>query len=142
MANKRITEVDYIESLDNNESFFVNQNNTLRQINRNNVLFGVANGGTGATTAEDARANLGAISMASSTVSLSANSWSGNMQICNVSGITADNTIIVSPEESKENYETYGKCKIRCVAQADGNVTFECKKVPDIDINVNVVIFS
>ena len=29
MANKRITDVDYIDSLNSNESFFVNQNNSL-----------------------------------------------------------------------------------------------------------------
>ena len=58
MANKRITDVDFAESLNSNESFFINQNNSIKQISRNNVLFGIANGGTGATTIEDARANL------------------------------------------------------------------------------------
>ena len=59
MANKRITDVDFIESLNSGESFFVNQNNTLKQINKRDVVFDIVNGGTGATTVEDAQDNLG-----------------------------------------------------------------------------------
>lgn len=63
MADKRITDVDFIESLNSDESFFVNQNSTLKQINKGNIIFEIANGGTGATNAEDARENLGAASL-------------------------------------------------------------------------------
>jgi hypothetical protein len=59
MANKRITEVDSIDSLNSNDSLFVNHNNTIKQVSKSNVVFDVANGGTGATNAADARANLG-----------------------------------------------------------------------------------
>lgn len=64
MANKRITDVDYIDSLNSNESFFVNQNNTIRQINKGDVVFEVVNGGTGANNVADARNNLGLGSVA------------------------------------------------------------------------------
>lgn len=59
MANKRITEVDFIDSLNSNESFFINQNSTLKQINKKNVVMEVVNGGTGGTTLEEAQENLG-----------------------------------------------------------------------------------
>lgn len=64
MTSKRITDVDYIESLNSNESFFVNQNNAIKQINRGNIIFNIANGGTGATNVKDARENLGLGSVA------------------------------------------------------------------------------
>lgn len=59
MANKRITDVDYIDSLTSDESFFVNQNNSIRQINKSNIVFEVVNGGTGASDVSEARKNLG-----------------------------------------------------------------------------------
>lgn len=58
MANKRITDVDFLSSLNGDESFFVNQNNSIKQINKANINFGIINGGTGANTAEGARENL------------------------------------------------------------------------------------
>ena len=67
MADKRITDVDIIESLNGDESFFVNQNSSIKQINKNkivdgiigNTIFDIKNGGTGATTIAGARKNLG-----------------------------------------------------------------------------------
>lgn len=59
MANKRITDVGVIDSLNSNESFFVNQNSTIKQIKKEDITFGIINGGTGADNAEDARNNLG-----------------------------------------------------------------------------------
>lgn len=59
MANKRITDVDYINSLSSDESFFINHNNSIKQINKSNVVFDIVNGGTGADNASDARTNLG-----------------------------------------------------------------------------------
>ena len=64
MANKRITDVDFIESLNSDESFFVNQNSTIKQINKSDIVFGITNGGTGATDSETALENLGASPLA------------------------------------------------------------------------------
>lgn len=58
MIKKKLTNVDYIDSLNNSGSFFVNQNNTVRQINKEDVLFDIVNGGTGAKNIEQARENL------------------------------------------------------------------------------------
>lgn len=59
MATKRITDVDIIDSLNSDESFFVNQNSSIKQINKSNIVFGINNGGTGATTVAGARNALG-----------------------------------------------------------------------------------
>ncbi len=65
MANetKRITDVDIIDSLNGDESFFVNQNSSIKQISKNDVfkdiIHPIENGGTGATTVASARNNLG-----------------------------------------------------------------------------------
>lgn len=59
MADKRITDVDLLDSLNGDESFFVNQNNSLKQINKANIVMEVTQGGTGATTAAAALKNLG-----------------------------------------------------------------------------------
>lgn len=142
IKEKRITDVDFLNSLNGDESFFVNQNSSIKQINKSNIVFGITNGGTGATTAKDARVNLGAVSINTSTAELLVNGWSDNKQTVKVNNITANNTVFVTPEESKDNYEIYGKCNIRCVAQAEGLLTFECRKVPDINIVVNIAVFS
>lgn len=59
MANKKMTEVYYLDSLEGDESFFVNKNNSVKQIDKENIVFDIENGGTGATTADEARKNLG-----------------------------------------------------------------------------------
>jgi hypothetical protein len=74
MADKRITDVDFLDSLNGNESFFVNQNNTLKQVNKNNIVMTVTQGGTGATTASEALKNLGIIDWFKSGTSIPSNS--------------------------------------------------------------------
>lgn len=142
MANKRITDVDYIDSLNSNESFFVNQNSALKQINKENVIFGVSNGGTGAKTAKDARLNLGAVSMDSRVVELIPDGWTDNKQTINVSGVTAQNIVIVAPEPSFDNYDAYIEYNIRCIEQAEGMLIFVCEDVPDVTITINLAIFA
>lgn len=58
MADKRITDVDYIDSLNSDESFFINQNSSIKQVNKSNIVWGITNGGTGATTITEAKKNL------------------------------------------------------------------------------------
>lgn len=175
--NKRITDVDFIESLNSDESFFINQHNAIKQIKRNNVVFDIANGGTGATTVADARNNLGlgntdgalpvanggtgaldaataranlgitpknigAVTMESTSANLSPNdSWVDNKQTINVYGVTSNNTVVVSPEPSIDNYNAYNECAIRCISQSDGKLTFLCESVPNVAVVVDILIF-
>lgn len=58
MATKRITEVNHTELLNDNDSLFINQNDSLKQIKKSDILFGISNGGTGANNLEGIKKNL------------------------------------------------------------------------------------
>lgn len=100
----------------------------------------IQNGGTGATTAAEARTNIGAVNKLTAAITLSADNWSSETQAVNVSGVTSDNTIIVSP--APESFLAYGEAGVRCTAQGANSLTFTCAEVPSEDLTVNVVIFT
>ena len=64
--------------------------------------------------------------------------WAGNQVTVNVSGVTADNHIIVTP--APESYVSYAECMVRCTAQGAGTLTFRCEDVPEDEIKANVLI--
>lgn len=70
------------------------------------------------------------------TVSLSG--WTDNQITVNVSGVTADNHVIVTP--ASESYVVYAECMVRCTAQGAGTLTFRCEDVPETEIKANVLI--
>lgn len=167
-ATKRITDVDIIDSLNSDESFFVNQNSSIKQINKSNVVWGinnggtgattvsdarnalglgntdgalpVANGGTGATTAEEARINLGAVAMTTAYIELLVDNWVDKQQTIKVDGVTADNLVIAGANE--KSYEIYNECGVRCVKQEENALTFSCNNVPNTYLVVNIAIFG
>lgn len=65
--------------------------------------------------------------------------WSSNTQTVNVTGVTANNVVMVSP--SPVSATEYAQCGILCTAQAAGTLTFTCTSVPTNDLTVNVVCF-
>ena len=80
-----------------------------------------ANGGTGASTAEAALTNLGAQAQHSAVaVTLPASGWSSNKQTVSVSGVTADNTVIVS--SAPANIKSYGESGVYSSSQAAGTL--------------------
>lgn len=74
------------------------------------------------------------------TVTLTSAWWSSNSQTVSVTGVTASNTVIVSPAPS--DIGDYADCGVYCSAQGSGTLTFGCDKAPDGDIVVNVLIMS
>ena len=100
----------------------------------------ITNGGTGGTTAADARIKLGAVNMVTKTVTLSTYNWSSNTQTVNVTGVTSSNTILVG--YSPESYEAYSDAAIRCVGQDNNTLTFSCESKPSVNVSVNVVILN
>lgn len=74
------------------------------------------------------------------SVTLAAASWSSNAQTVTAAGVTADNTVFVSPAPS--SHTAYGEAGIICTAQAADSLTFTCESVPAADIAVNVVLLG
>lgn len=74
------------------------------------------------------------------SATLLAASWSNKSQTVNVTGVTADNTVLVSANPaSVEEYSTSG---IICTAQGAGTLTFTYEFAPTNDLGLNIVILG
>lgn len=71
---------------------------------------------------------------------LLAANWSSNQQTVNVTGVTASNTVIVSPAPASA--VEYAACGILCTTQGTNSLTFTCTAVPANALTVNVVILN
>ena len=60
MANKRLTDASFVNDFTTIETFFVKENGSVKQVEKDKIVFGINNGGTGATTVEEALKNLNA----------------------------------------------------------------------------------
>lgn len=72
------------------------------------------------------------------STTLSASAWSNNEQTVTVGGVTASNTVIVSPAPA--SFEDYRTAVIYCSAQSTDSLTFTCSTTPTTNISVNVLI--
>lgn len=75
-----------------------------------------------------------------STITIATSAWSNKSATVSVSGVTADNAVDVAPAES--SYDAYTTAGIRASSQGSGTLTFICKTVPTVAINVNVKTFN
>ena len=82
----------------------------------------------------------GKASMSTITVSLTSAWWSSKSQTVSATGVTASNTVIVSPAPSSLN--DYASNSVYCESQGSWTLTFKCNTVPSGDISVNVLILS
>ena len=71
-------------------------------------------------------------------ITLTVAGWSDNSQTVTVSGVTANNTVIISPAPS--SYLSYGEFGVYCNAQATNSLTFACDSTPDVALTVNIFI--
>ena len=74
------------------------------------------------------------------TATLLAADWSNNEQTIDVDGVTASNTVLVSPVPT--NVTDYGNFGVICTTQANGTLTFTCRITPLNDISVNIIILE
>lgn len=98
----------------------------------------VSQGGTGATTAQQARSNLNAQAQHKAiTVTLSSGvtSWS-----VTATGVTTTNTVVVCPTDSSK--QAYVKAGVTCTAQGTDILTFTATTATTEVLTVNVLILD
>lgn len=83
---------------------------------------------------------IGAVTQETHTITLASTDWSSHTQTKTVSGVTADNTIIVAPASSSA--ADYAAAEILCTAQAANSLTFTCTTDPTNNVSVNIVILN
>lgn len=83
---------------------------------------------------------IGAVTQNTATISLVSTDWASHSQTKTVSGVTADNTVIVAPAPASA--ADYAAAEILCTAQATNSLTFTCTTDPANNISVNVVILN
>ena len=74
------------------------------------------------------------------SVTLTSAGWSSNTQTVTATGVTASNSVIVSPAPS--SFSDYASAAIYCSAQASNSLTFSCTTEPTNDITVNILILN
>lgn len=103
----------------------------------NQVVFNTS-GNISATSFSGSGTSLtGVTHHATTTATLASTGWTSNTYTASVTGVTASNTVIVSPDPA--SYSDYVSAGIYCSAQASGTLTFKCTTTPTSAITVNVV---
>ena len=109
----------------------------------------VAQGGTGATTSDAARANIGAASKESYTATLSDSGWSSDApytQTVTVSGILSTDNPLVDIDLSSATLDTIGDLKdswsyIDRIVTADNKITAYCyEEKPDKALKIKLMV--
>lgn len=75
------------------------------------------------------------------TTTLTSSGWSDNKQTVNISGVTSDTIVFISPDPDESNYATYNDNAIRCISKGEGTLTFSCESVPSTDLLVEIAVF-
>lgn len=73
----------------------------------------------------------------STSATLTTAGWSSKTQTVNVTGVTASNTVVVSPAPT--SHVAYCEAGIYCSAQGAGTLTFTCDEVPESALTVNIL---
>lgn len=83
---------------------------------------------------------IGAAVKTNKTATLAVADWSNKTQTVTVSGVTATNTVFVSPAPASA--ADYASAGIICTAQGTDSLTFTCTTTPTSAITANVVIID
>lgn len=110
----------------------------------NNGAIQGAQGDTGAAGAQGiqgiqgVKGDTGTSGTTTATAVLAVVGWAANSQTPTVTGVTATNTVWVSPAPASQ--DAYVAAGIKCTAQGTGTLTFTCVTTPTAAITVNVIL--
>lgn len=84
----------------------------------------------------------GRVTCATVAMTLAVSDWSATekTQTATVTGLGADDTVIVSPAPG--SWAAYNKAAVRCTAQTANALTFACDAVPSEALTVQALIFK
>lgn len=82
----------------------------------------------------------GKVAKTEKTATLSASGWSNLSQTVSVSGVTANNTVIVTPAPA--SYTACLEAGAYCSGQSAGMLTFTCATVPSVSVTYNILILE
>lgn len=82
----------------------------------------------------------GGVDLSTTTASLGTTGWSNNSKTVNVTGVTASNTVIISPAPA--DADAWAAAGIICTAQGSGTLTFSCDTIPSTSITANILILT
>lgn len=100
----------------------------------------VGSGGTSIASDASGNVTVSSTSIKTITVTLAAASWSSLKQTVTATGVTASNTVIISPAPA--SHTAYGEAGVYCSAQASNSLTFTCTETPTSELTVNAVILN
>jgi len=98
-------------------------------------------GGTGASDAAGARANLVAQQQHSTvSVTIAVGDWNGTSCSKNISGVTSSNSIIVCANPN--SFDAWRNFGVRMSSQGNGTVAFACVSKPNVSVTANIIILN
>lgn len=74
------------------------------------------------------------------SVVLPAANWVDNAQQVAAAGVTQHNHVLVTA--APDSFVIWGEAMVRCTAQGDGSLTFECEEVPSENLTANILIMN
>lgn len=123
---------DWVKSLVSGKQDALVSGTNIKTINNTSLL------GSGNITIEGGGGSD--VAVTTTTVTLTVAGWSSNRQTVNVTGVTADNDVIVTYAVGSK--ETYIASDIYCYTQGAGVLTFGCATTPTSANAVNVMIID
>lgn len=133
-----VPEIGTVETVDSKSSASVTAD--LDQKNEKVIFnFSIPRGEKG----ESANQPVGAAVLQVSSVVVPSSLWINGKQTVSVDGILADEkSQIVIPIPSSNSEEAYRNARITASVLSDGKITFVAETIPNVDIAVNLFIFS